>query len=68
MARRTRGGNRPVVPVTDHRHTEPKRENNPPVKIAAESRVPLIPRAAKRMPRKQSRRAADESPGALLLL
>ncbi len=34
-----------TAPVTDYRHPEATRKNNPPAKIAAEGHVPLLPKA-----------------------
>ena len=39
------GGERLTTPVTDYRHPEATRKNNPPAKIAAEGHVPLLPKA-----------------------
>jgi adenine-specific DNA-methyltransferase len=36
---------KPLNSVTDYRHAEAKRKNNPPAKIAAEGFVPLVPKA-----------------------
>ncbi len=41
----TTGGNGPLTSVSDYRHPEATRKNNPPAKIAAEGYVPLIPKA-----------------------
>ena len=38
-------GGGPLASVSDYRHPEATRKNNPPAKIAAEGFVPLIPKA-----------------------
>ena len=43
MAKRKNGGGK--IEVTDYRHKQAKRKNNPPAKIAAEGTVPAIPKA-----------------------
>src|SRR5437879_6411052 len=39
-----RNGKSKLGNVTDYRHDEAKRKNNPPAKIAAEGTVPLLPK------------------------
>ena len=45
MAKRRRSAQGKKVKVEDYRHTEAKRKNNPPAKIAAEGVVPPVPKA-----------------------
>lgn len=58
--------------VSDYRHPDARRKNNPPAKIAAEGHVPLVPKAAysysPRLPpvlRFDSTGSADELPALL---
>ena len=41
MAKKTRNGE---MKTTDYRHTGEKRTNNPPARIAAEGKVPAVPK------------------------
>ena len=43
MARKKNGGSK--TEVTDYRHKQAKRKNNPPAKIAGEGTVPAVPKA-----------------------